>query len=78
MLLITRPESGEVWPARFLSAVVFIACEGAQDRAIARKLDEAFRRRGTEGVRSLRFGAEARATDWIRGDRWALSTESAQ
>jgi hypothetical protein len=45
---------------------------------IARKLDEAFRRGGTEGVRSLRFGAEPRATDWIRGDRWALSTESAQ
>ena len=34
MLLVTRPESGDVWPARFLSPVVFIACEGAQDPAI--------------------------------------------
>ena len=47
MLLITRPESGDVWPARFLTAVVFIACEGAQDRATGRKLDEAFRRGGS-------------------------------
>src|SRR5271170_7278381 len=56
MLLITRPESGDVWPARFLSAVIFIACEGAQDRAIARRLDDAFRRGGSGRVRSLRFG----------------------
>ena len=31
MLLITRPERGDAWPARFLTAVVFIPCEGAQD-----------------------------------------------
>ena len=56
MLLITRPERGDAWPARFLSAVVFIACEGAQDPAMGRKLDEAFRRGGSGRVRSLRFG----------------------
>jgi protein-L-isoaspartate(D-aspartate) O-methyltransferase len=77
MLLITRPARGDVWPARFLSAVVFIACEGAQDPATGRKLDEAFRRGGSGRVRSLHFGAEARPSDWLRGDGWALSTEAA-
>src|SRR5277367_356061 len=76
MLLITRPESGEVWPARFLSAVAFIACEGAQDRAIAGKLDEAFRHGGWERVRSVRFRAEPSRSDWFRADGWALSTEA--
>ena len=31
MLLVTRPQRGDAWPARFLIGVVFIACEGAQD-----------------------------------------------
>ncbi len=31
MALITRPERGEAWPARLLTGVVFIPCEGAQD-----------------------------------------------
>jgi protein-L-isoaspartate(D-aspartate) O-methyltransferase len=77
MLMITRPERGDPWPARFLSGVVFIACEGAQDSAMAHKLDEAFRRGGSERVRSLRFGGEPRRFDWLRGDGWALSTEAA-
>ena len=78
MLLVTRPESGDAWPARFLSPVVFIACEGAQDRATGRKLDEAFRRGGSGRVRSLRFGGAPRQSDWLRGDGWALSTEEGQ
>jgi len=77
MLLITRPERGDSWPARFLSAVVFIACEGAQDPAIGRKLDEAFRRGGSGRVRSLRLGGSPSRSDWLRGDGWALSTEEA-
>ena len=76
MLLVTRPERGDVWPARFMVGVVFIACEGAQDPAMARKLDEAFRRGGSEGVRSLRFGGAADRSDWLRGDGWALSAEA--
>jgi hypothetical protein len=56
---------------------VFIACEGAQDPAMARKLDEALRRGGLEGVRSLRLGDQPRRSDWLRGDGWALSAESA-
>jgi protein-L-isoaspartate(D-aspartate) O-methyltransferase len=77
MLLVTRQEGGDAWPARFLSGVVFIACEGAQDPAMARKLEEAFRRAGSERVRSLRFGVGPSRADWLRGDGWALSTEAA-
>jgi len=76
MLLITRPKGeSNRWPARILCGVVFIACEGAQDREIGRRLDQAFRRGGAQEVRSLRFGADKRETDWLRGDGWALSTE---
>ena len=77
MLLITRPEQGDAWPARFLCGVVFIACEGAQDPAIGRRLDEAFRRGGAARVRSLRFGAAPAGTSWLQGDGWALSTAEA-
>ena len=75
MLLVTRPQRGDAWPARFLLDVVFIACEGAQDPKVARKLNEAFRRGGSERVRSLRLGDAPSRTDWVRGDDWALSTE---
>ena len=69
MLLITRPERGDVWPARLLSGVVFIACEGGQDPAMGRKVDQAFRRGRAERVRSLRFGAEPSRSDWLQGRR---------
>ena len=75
MLIVTRPEHGQAWPARLLTGVVFIPCEGAQDTKMGRKLDEAFRRGRTDRVRSLRFGDAPRETDWVRGDGWALSTE---
>ncbi len=77
MLLITRPkEEASVWPARLLSGVVFIACEGAQDGKMARKLDEAFRRGGADRVRSLSFGAPPPGEGvWLEGDGWALTTE---
>jgi protein-L-isoaspartate(D-aspartate) O-methyltransferase len=77
MLIVTRPERGEAWPAQLLTAVVFIPCEGAQDSEMGRRLDQAFRRGGQGRVRSLRFGGEPSATDWVRGDGWALSTEQA-
>jgi protein-L-isoaspartate(D-aspartate) O-methyltransferase len=78
MLMITRPQHGDAWPARFLSGVVFIACEGAQDADMARKLDRAFRRRHAGAVRSLRFNDVPSRSDWVRGDGWALSTEGAE
>ena len=77
MLFVRRPEHGEAWPARLLTGVVFIPCEGAQDPTTGRKLDKAFRRGGRERVRSLRFGGSPNKSDWIRGDGWALSTEPA-
>ena len=77
MLIVTRPEGGEAWPARLLTRVVFIPCEGAQDAEMGRKLDEAFRRGGQGRVRSLRFGSAPGGTDWVRGDGWALSTKPA-
>ena len=77
LLLVTRPQRGQAWPAHFLSTVVFIACEGAQDRTMGRKLDQAFRRGGLGQVRSLRFGAKPSRSDWLTGDGWALSTEAA-
>ena len=77
MLIVTRPERGEAWPARLLTGVVFIPCEGGQDAEMGRKLDEAFRRGRQDRVRSLRFGGAPTETDWVRGDGWALSTEPA-
>ena len=78
MLIVTRPERGEAWPARLLTGVVFIPCEGAQDPEMGRKLDDAFWRGGAERVRSLRFGGAPSGTDWVRGDGWALSTDPAE
>jgi protein-L-isoaspartate(D-aspartate) O-methyltransferase len=78
MLLITRPAEGDAWPARFLCGVVFIACLGAQDAALGRRLDEALRRGGAGRVRSLRFGAAPAAATWLQGDGWALSTAPAE
>jgi protein-L-isoaspartate(D-aspartate) O-methyltransferase len=75
MLIVTRPERGEAWPARLLASVVFIPCDGAQDPEMGRRLDQAFRRGGQAGVRSLRFGASPSEADWVGGDGWALSSE---
>ena len=74
MLMITRPEAeSDAWPARLFSGVVFIACEGAQDAAIGRKLDSAFRRGGAERVRCLRFGPASATDAWLAGEGWALT-----
>jgi protein-L-isoaspartate(D-aspartate) O-methyltransferase len=75
MLIVTRPERDAAWPARLLTGVVFIPCEGAQDSEMGRRLDQAFRRGGQAGVRSLRFGTEPSEMDWVRGDGWSLSTK---
>jgi protein-L-isoaspartate(D-aspartate) O-methyltransferase len=78
MLIVTRPERGEAWPARLRTGVVFIPCEGGQDTEMGRKLDEAFRRGRADRVCSLRFGGAPSETDWVRGDGWALSTDPAR
>ncbi len=76
MLLVTRPKQElKAWPARILGAVVFIACEGAQDAELGRRLEEAFRRGGGHAVRWLRFDAPPGEGVWLQGDGWALTTE---
>ena len=74
MLLVTRPkEKSQAWPAKFLGGVVFIACEGVQDAAAGRRLDEAFRRGGAQAVRWLRFNSGESKGVWLRGDGWVLT-----
>ena len=74
MLLVTRPkEESQAWPAKFLGGVVFIACEGVQDAAAGRRLDEAFRRGGRQAVRWLRFNSGESKGVWLRGDGWVLT-----
>ena len=77
MLILTRPQRGEAWPARLLTARPWCSspAKGHQDSEMGRRLDQAFRRGGQSRVRSLRLRAEPSATDWVRGDGWALSTE---
>ena len=76
MLLIARPrEASDAWPARLLNGVVFIACEGAQDPAIGRRLDAAFRRGGADRVRWLRFDPAPSDEVWLQGDGWALTSD---
>ena len=58
--------------------MVFIACEGAQDADIGRRLDGAFRRGGAERVRWLKFGPEAADNAWLHGDGWALTADAAE
>ena len=78
MLLVTRPKRGDAWPARFLCGAVFISCEGANDPAVSERLDAAFRRGGSDHVRSLRLDGKPGARDWLRADGWALSTAEAE
>ena len=74
MLLVARPtEESKPWPARLLSGVVFIACEGAQDAETARRLDEAFGRGGARDVRFLSFEATRGEDVWLAGRGWALT-----
>ncbi|MDA9434578.1 protein-L-isoaspartate O-methyltransferase family protein [Bradyrhizobium sp. CCBAU 51627] len=76
MLMITRPEQGTAWPAKFLSRAQFIGCAGLQDSDIARRLAEAFAK-GWERVQSLQRGGTPDDTCWFAGDGWWLSTTPA-
>lgn len=76
MLMITRPEQGAAWPAKFLSRAQFIGCAGLQDAEAGRRLAEAFAR-GWEVVQSFRRGEVPDDTCWFAGDGWWLSTAPA-
>jgi protein-L-isoaspartate(D-aspartate) O-methyltransferase len=74
MLLVQRPTTGDIWPARFVTRAAFISCDGRQDNEMGKRLANAFAKRDTEAVRSLRLRGEPDATCWCAGDDWWLST----
>lgn len=76
MLMITRPNSGPHWPARFLMRAQFIGCQGPQDEDASRRLREAFAGRWDQ-VRSFRVDPVDDETCWFAGDGWWLSTQDA-
>lgn len=71
MLLITRTHGG--FDARFICPAAFIACIGAQDEAMAKRLGEAFARGDYLTVRSLRLDTPPDDSAWVSGDGWWLS-----
>jgi len=76
MLMITRPNEGPIWPAKFLSRAQFIGCAGLQDADAARRLADAFAK-GWESVQSLRREVAPDETCWFAGEGWWLSTAPA-
>lgn len=72
MLLITRPDYGSTWPAKFVSRAGFIGCVGLQDEEAGRRLSEAFAKNWDE-VRSLRLDGTSDDSCWFAGDGWWLS-----
>jgi protein-L-isoaspartate(D-aspartate) O-methyltransferase len=74
MLLITRPATGDIWPARFVCRAGFIACDGVQDVANREALTKAFVGDRWQRVRALRLNSEPDATCWVAGKDWWLAT----
>jgi len=73
MLLVTK-QSEQRYGARFLCAVQFVACIGAQNSKAARVLEEAFSRGNWESVRSLHRDGHPDESCWCAGQGWWLST----
>ncbi len=73
MLLLTR-QSEQIYSARFLCGVQFVACIGAQDPDAAKALESAFKRGNWGAVRSLHRNDEPDETCWCAGRGWWLST----
>jgi protein-L-isoaspartate(D-aspartate) O-methyltransferase len=76
MLLVTR-HAGE-YEARFLCGAKFVGCAGARDEAMAKTLDDCFRRGDAKAVRSLRRGDAPDESAWCAGRGWWLSTRLAE
>lgn len=76
MLLITRPDHGSTWPAKFVSRAAFIGCVGLQDEDAGHRLTEAFSKDWSR-VRSLRLDVSPDYTSWFAGEGWWLSTADA-
>jgi protein-L-isoaspartate(D-aspartate) O-methyltransferase len=73
MLLITRPDQGSAWPAKFVSRAAFFGCVGLQDEAAGGRLTEAFSK-NWDSVRSLHLDGSPDDNCWFAGDGWWLST----
>lgn len=76
MLLITRPDQGSAWPAKFVTRAAFIGCAGLQDEEAGRRLTEAFLK-NWDRVSSLRLDGSPDDSSWFAGDGWWLSTADA-
>lgn len=76
MLLITRPDQGSAWPAKFVTRAAFIGCVGLQDEEAGRRLTEAFSKNWNR-VRSLRRDGSPDDSSWFAGEGWWLSTADA-
>jgi protein-L-isoaspartate(D-aspartate) O-methyltransferase len=76
MLLITRPDQGSAWPAKFVGRAAFVGCVGLQDEEAGRRLTDAFSKNWNE-VRSLRLEESPDGNCWFAGDDWWLSTAEA-
>jgi len=72
MLLVTKQEE-QTYLARFLCAVQFVACIGAQDLNAASELDAAFKRGNWESVTTLRRDEPPDESCWCAGKGWWLS-----
>jgi protein-L-isoaspartate(D-aspartate) O-methyltransferase len=72
MLLLTRPDRGPIWSAKFLSPAAFVGCVGLRDPETS-DLEEAFSK-GLDQVRSFRMDDKKDDTCWFAGDGWWLST----
>ncbi len=73
MLLVTR-QSSRIYLARFLCAVQFVACVGAQCPHAAQALHEAFKRGKWEAVKTLHRDNDLDESCWCAGRGWWLST----
>jgi protein-L-isoaspartate(D-aspartate) O-methyltransferase len=76
MLLITRPDQGSVWPAKFIGRAAFIGCVGLQDEETGHRLTEAFSKNWGR-VHSLRLDGSPDDSCWFAGNGWWLSTADA-
>jgi protein-L-isoaspartate(D-aspartate) O-methyltransferase len=73
MLLVTK-KSARTYLAKFLCAVQFVACIGAQNSNAARVLDTAFSKGNWGAVRSLHRDDQPDESCWAAGTGWWLST----
>ncbi len=73
MLLIRRPDKGEIWPAKFVGRAQFIGCVGLQDEMMGQRLAQAFSS-DWDRVQSLRLDNAPDDSCWFAGDGWWLST----